>query len=396
MRPARILHPNARTRSHKLLLTLAGALTLTTAAPSRALADDKPLQALLLIDWKGTFTNADRENIGGFFAAAVVPHRYALVDATAPEQMITGDDRLKKCFSKKRSREQQLPCKLEVGERVSADVVIDATVTHEMAPAPPAPPTKGKKEPPAPPPETWKVYLQLLPLDVRRPGAEGESQCNGPGCTLEKAQSLVTAALGDAIASERKKSRATIKVHSKPGQAAVRIDGFDVGVTDLVRVTYAGTHQLEVSLGEKTVTGPFDAEAGATVEYDADLEGATLKKREYVAETPPGPAPKWMKPTGIALLTVGAVAAGLGVVALVFDKKGTCTLEPPAEQCPERVNGLPYGIAFTAGGGVAAIAGAVLIGLGTRGAKAPEAMRSALIVPILGPDGVGVAAAGRF
>lgn len=390
--------PRSRaSRDHHLLRPLVACCALLGLAPAPARADDKPLQALLLIDWKGTFTNADRENIGGYFAAAVVPHRFSLVDATAPEQMITGDERLKKCFSKKRSREQQLACKLEVGERVSADVVIDATVTREVSAAPPAPPTKGARKEAAPPPaESWKISLQLLPLDVRRPGAEGESQCSGPGCTLEKAQSLVTAALGEAIASEKKKSRATIKVHSTPPGAAVRVDGFDLGVTELVRTTYAGTHQLEVSLGEKTVTSPFDVEAGATAEYDADLEGGTLKKREKPIAAAPGPAPPWMKPTGIALLTVGVVAAGLGATALVFDKKGTCTLEPPAEQCPQRVNGLPYGIGLTAGGGVAAVAGAVLIGLSARGAKAPEAMKSAVIAPLVGPDGVGIAAAGRF
>src|SRR5262249_20818916 len=103
-------------------------LVLGLMRPAPACADEKPRPALLLVKWKGTFENAERINLLGTFAAALSAQGFALVEDYVREETLRGDQRLAGCLDTQ-------PCKLELAERVNADLVLDAVVARDTLPA---------------------------------------------------------------------------------------------------------------------------------------------------------------------------------------------------------------------------------------------------------------------
>jgi hypothetical protein len=103
---------------------------------------------------------------------------------------------------------------------------------------------------------------------------------------------------------------------------------------------------------------PLPAAAGADATSTGN--GTTLVKPG--GEIPPPPsAPGAHRTLGWIGVAAGVVAAGAGVALIAIDGKGTCGTPDPAGHCPNQYTTKPGGIALASAGGLALIAGIVVV-----------------------------------
>lgn len=305
---------------------------LAVAAPARAEKGTK--NALVLPPtWKGEFSDTEKITIVASLSASMAAQGYAVVEERLRDASIEGDARLAQCLG-------TVECKVELAERLDAEMAIAATVTRSAG---------AKKDQKA----EWLVTIAVLPLDVRRLGATDLRRC--ASCNAAQVEPIITSLVGEVLARERKRGRATLAVRSLPPGARVTLDGATVGKTDLSRVVYAESHVLEVDADGKHGEKRFEVAAGRTIALRADLSAGTI------VEEGGGGGGRISRPLGVAALIAGLAAAAGGVALLALNGKGTCTLAPPQEQCPQRYDNLAPGVALTVGGGILAVVGAILV-----------------------------------
>ncbi len=412
------------TRVRFLAPALAPLLLLATSfAPRAARAAEATAarKAILLVDGGPGVKGDDVAAIGAAFAVALEQFGFGVVGEDFVAAHLSGRPDLRKCLEKRphlgagvkdpEAEAKGIDCMFDLAGGTNADLVVEAVITHEppvAATREPAPTkeTKGKKGSKAAPtketpgsPEKWDISLRLLPLDVRRPGADGQGGCvncqrEAPDGKSKSASTTALALLSDTLKTELKqRPRATLKVHSTPTGAAVRMDGYDLGVTDLKRTIYAGEGHLEVSLGDKKVEQSIKAEAERVVELDADLNAGTIKERQDVVIPPPPPPAKWMRPVGVALMVAGvAMAATGGGLWSINGNPTGCEIKTPGQHCPERFATQNLGIGLIASGTAVAVVGIVLTAKGWP--KKTEHKLS--IAPLVGPGALGLGASGQF
>lgn len=184
-------------------------------------------------------------------------------------------------------------------------------------------------------------------------------------CTLKDAITRAGAAMR-VIAGNERDDEIAVTIRSTPADAALTIDGADVGTTPWAGTMVAGQHEVVVS-GARTERRALFVEAGPAVAITVDVGRA----RRF----------GW--------LTYGAAGAGVaalvgGVVLLSMDGDGTC--DQPS--CPEVYETTAAGWSL-ATVGVAAIGAAGYMFWQDR-----EASHGAVVVPTDG--GVAAVVSGRF
>jgi hypothetical protein len=344
------------------------AYCIVLAAPSVASAQARTPKAVVLNpSWGGQFSETEKTTLGGSLSASVAAQGYALVEDRMRDAMLEGDRRLRSCLD-------TVACKIELAEKLDADVAISAAFERTVS---------GKKA-------DWVVTVAVLPVDVRRLGASDVRRC--PGCSTGQVDPLVTALVGSVMSAERHHSRAKLVVRPKQPTATVLLEGKEIGRGE-VRVTIYGDSQtlriesdgrsqeIRIEEGPKTHTIDVDLEAGTNSHRDTSEGGAQ----------PVAASGSVLRPVGIVGIIGGVLAIGGGVAMLAINGKGSCTLVPPAEHCPERYATLPLGIGLTVGGVVLAGVGALLVYLGRPVEKAPVSF-----APFVSPNSAGLAAMGSF
>jgi PEGA domain len=335
---------------------------LVLLATTTALADAGPKRAVVLAPvWKGDISDVEKITLGASLAASVAAQGYTVVEERLRDATLEGDARLAGCIG-------TAECKLQLAERLDAQLAVSSTVTRTLA---------GKRDDKG----EWLISIAILPLDVRRLGATDLRRC--PSCTVAQLEPIVTSLTGAVFARERKRGRATLVVRSEPTGAQVTLDGANLGATELKQTVYAESHVLEVDAGGRRARARFDAGAGNTHLFRADLATGRMAEEG-------GGSGGMLRPLGVVGLVAGVAAAGAGIGLLALHGKGTCSPVPPAEQCPQRYNTLGGGLGLTIGGAALALVGAILVVVGGRSAPAVA------LAPVPLEGGGGLAAAGGF
>lgn len=340
------------------------ALSIGAARVARA----APKAVILPTTWRNVAGETERITLVGSIAATVAAQGYDLIEDRLRDATLEGDKRLAECIEK-------IPCKLELAERLNADVAVSSTVQR-------APGQRGRAE--------WLVTIALLPIDVRRLGSTDLRRCGA--CTVAEVEPMITSLIGEVFAAERKRARAKLVVRAHGVQATVLLDGEPCAANESERVIYAGTHVVRVEGGGRVCERRIDASAGTVIELEADFERRLLLpagERGRGGSAGGRGAPRWVRPLGVVALVAGLAAAAAGIGLLAIDGRGTCDLVPPAEHCPERYATFGSGLGLTVVGGAFAVAGAVM-------ALLPRAPERVAVLPLLGPGAAGLALEGRY
>ncbi|NJK31744.1 MAG: hypothetical protein HC927_04605 [Deltaproteobacteria bacterium] len=208
----------------------------------------------------------------------------------------------------------------------------------------------------------------------------------------ETTQARVSAAYGTApVPAEQ--GRRVLVVHVSPGpvpdagdfivRVEAKLDGEVVGSVDPKPCLSCTTMQVidDISAASTELVGKFPEPQQPVVEDVPVLE-------------PPPPEPTKSRepllPTGIAVASIGVAGLATGITLAVVHEQS----EPNRGQPYIRVvDYRPAGITIAAIGGVALVAGAVLISLG---AKERKTRARAAMVPVVGPTFAGASVSGRF
>jgi hypothetical protein len=165
-------------------------------------------------------------------------------------------------------------------------------------------------------------------------------------CTLNELNDMVEKLAGELITAPDSPP-IHVQIVSRPEGASLEIDGKPAGPAPFAGELQPGKHEVRALLAGRRDTM-------RTIEVHT---GEPRQQFEIILdepERPPPPAPrrpfrtwKWVAAGGAGLAIIG------GLVLISMDGDQTCTLEPPQEECPERLSTLPGGL-LTVGLGVAA------------------------------------------
>ena len=234
--------------------------------------------------------------------------------------------------------------------------------------------------------QTGRDYEATLSL---RAGRDGEEQARSRQeceiCGLKELGELI----GDqaaALSPKLEAQPATLAVKTKPPGAEVRVDGRLIGVSPIVEPLPPGKHEVTISKrGFVERKRSITSVAGGEESIDLELQAVPTP-----IEVDSGPDGRGMRIAGWVALGTGLGILGGGVTALVLDErpvKNRCA--DPANidingLCLYRYDTLAAGIGLTAAGGAAAIAGAVLVGLGYKRKKASDKPPVVSVLPVPG------------
>ncbi len=216
-----------------------------------------------------------------------------------------------------------------------------------------------------------KLHLEAFDLSIAEPAATAENTCEG--CTPAKATELATALFAQVAAEALRRPRATLIVQSVPDGADVHLGGRLLGRTPLKRPVWAGTYPLVVS---KRGFSPHQREVTINPGQKQTLEvtlllGTLGDATDVQRANPPqraedkAPAqeqrPRWRIVVGASSVVIGAVTIGFGISALAVNNHCVSGLSDATAKCTQIYDTIAPGAALSSIGGVAMLAGTLLL-----------------------------------
>ncbi len=220
-----------------------------------------------------------------------------------------------------------------------------------------------------------KLRLAAHDPAIAEPAASAERMCTA--CTADKAKQIATELFGVVVPEATSRPRGTLIVQSVPDGAEVHLGARLMGHTPLKRTVWAGTYPLVISKrGFSPLQREVTVTAGQRQTVEVTLLLGTLGDATKVpssllpeySEEPSNPAktaaglrPRWRIVTGASAVVLGAVTVGFGISALAVNNHCVAGLQDASMQCGQIYDTLPPGAALTSVGGVALLAGSMLL-----------------------------------
>jgi hypothetical protein len=259
-------------------------------------------------------------------------------------------------------------CRTEIARRLQADVLLTGQVVHDK--------------------DEWQGNLTLHAADLGLTVKNQAIHC--PGCSEATFGERLVETVNDLINANRATERATLLVRTQPAGATVKIDGRQVGTSELEQIVAAGARHLEVTHeNHDPVDMTVEARAGERLEVDLKLPPRTPHPAVVAAVPPVSSKRAWWtlrRIVGVTMMAAGAVGLIAGIPMAALDG--------------HRVeNGVfYYGKGIGAGGGaLCGIGGALVVTGGlvlllSRNAEPPRAV----LTPTVGPRSAGLSAEVSF
>lgn len=223
------------------------------------------------------------------------------------------------------------------------------------------------------PNEPRRLRLEYLDVEVGEQAASSEQEC--VQCDAARSVAMIKQAVPRLVTEALRRPRGELAVKSTPAGAMVRLASRELGTTPLLKPTWSGSFEVEVTLdGYEAQRLPIVVSPGAKATLDVTLS-------PVVAEPPPAPPPiapaptprrpRWRLGLGGGALGAGALFIGFGVGALAID--GRCIDSPPnpIAFCDQIYSTGGVGAGLTAAGGALLLSGVVLLALPPRRSPPP-------------------------
>jgi hypothetical protein len=276
--------------------------------------------------------------------------------------------------------------RINAGRLVNARLLLEANVWHDTSP------DDGQLE--------WGIIAKLF--DAEGGDFVGRDELHCPGCTREKFVAKLPGLLLRLLGQDKKEPTAPLSVRSNPVvRARLKVDDRSMGELPFDETLFVGRHQLKIEAdGYQTASAEIVLERGHPANVTLPLEKTKENghARPAAPTTPIGPVVSKPPPSNALRISggvlLGAGAAGIiaGAVSLSLDGRGTCQLGAREEECPSVYATLGVGSAVLAVGAVAAITGAVLLGVDAA-KRRPSTVKARVG---LSPEGAWLGVSGRF
>ncbi len=218
-----------------------------------------------------------------------------------------------------------------------------------------------------------KLQLQAYDPAIAEPAAAAETICES--CTSAKASELAASLFSQVAQESLRRPRATLIVQSVPDGADVHLGGRLLGHTPLKRPVWAGTYPLVVS---KRGFSPHQRDIAIspgqkqTVEVtlllgtlgdasDVWREQPAQRFEDPAPQTPIEQRPRWRLVVGASSVVIGAVTMGFGISALAVNNHCVAGLRDASARCTHIYDTITPGAALSSLGGVAMLAGTLLL-----------------------------------
>ena len=219
------------------------------------------------------------------------------------------------------------------------------------------------------PNEPWRLQLEYLDVEVGDLAASSEEEC--AQCDAARSIAMIKKAVPLLVTEALRRPRGELEVKTTPAGALVRLASRELGTTPLVKPTWIGSFEVEVTLdGYEAQRLPIVVSPGAKATLSVALS-------PEIAEPPPvvpvfiPRRPRWRLGLGGVARGAGALLIGFGGGALAID--GRCVDSPPNPLafCDQIYSTGFAGAGFTAVGGALLLSGTVLLALPPRRSPRP-------------------------
>jgi PEGA domain-containing protein len=188
--------------------------------------------------------------------------------------------------------------------------------------------------------------IQLELTDTAGNLSRKTGQCDV--CTLSELNDTVARLAGELITAPDAPP-IQVQIVSRPEGASLEIDGKPAGPAPFAGQLTPGHHEVRALLaGRRETTRTIEVRSGEPrQQFEIILDEPARPPPPRAARGRPYRTWKWVAAGGAGLAVVG------GLILISVDGDQTCSLTPPQQECPERLDTLPGGL-LTVGLGIAA------------------------------------------